>query len=158
MALPAGVLYRPLRTPDFSALALMLPPLLQGDWSPLVLQGLLVSSHHCRVLCSSDESADALLGFAEFTVVTDECELLNLAIDPDVQGCGLGRALLRAVLQEARDRGCVHCFLEVRRSNDAAIALYTGEGFVLQGVRKGYYAARTPQQAAEDALLYARAL
>lgn len=154
MALPAGVVYRPLRVADFPALAQMLPPLLPGNWSAETLQALLISSHHCRVLCSADESDDALLGFAEFTVVTDESEVLNLAIDSEVQGCGLGRALLRAVLVEARDQGCTRCFLEVRRSNDVAIALYTAEGFALEGVRKGYYPPRQPDVQAEDALLY----
>lgn len=154
MALPAGVAYRPLRVADFAALSRMLPPLLPGNWSPEALQGLLISSHHCRVLSSTDESDDVLLAFAEFTVVMDEGELLNLAVHTEVQGCGLGRALLSAVLEEARALGCVRCFLEVRRSNDAAIALYTGVGFALEGVRKAYYPPRQQGAVAEDALLY----
>lgn len=158
MALPAGVLYRPLRAGDFAALESMLPPLLPGNWSATGLLQLLDSTHHCRVLCSADDSDDALLGFVEFTVVADECELLNLAIDPEVQGCGLGRALLDAMLQEARTLGCVRCLLEVRRSNDIAVALYASQGFVLDGVRKGYYPPRQSQAVAEDALLYSRTL
>ncbi|MGA0806249.1 MAG: ribosomal protein S18-alanine N-acetyltransferase [Pseudohongiellaceae bacterium] len=154
MALPAGVLYRPLRVADFPALAAMLPALLPGDWSAGSLQGLLISTHHCRVLCSAEESGDALLGFAEYTLVADEGELLNLAIDSEVQGRGLGRALLRATLDELREKGARRCLLEVRRSNDPAIALYTREGFGLDGVRKAYYTPRRPQELPEDALLY----
>ena len=158
MVLPAGVMYRPLRRGDFPALARMLPPLLPGNWSPEALQALLLSSHHCRILCSVDESDDVLLGFAEFTVVTDESELLNLAVDAEVQGCGLGRALLLAVLDEVRDQGCARCYLDVRRSNDAAIALYSSAGFVLGGVRKAYYPSQRPNAQAEDALQYALTL
>lgn len=158
MALPAGVRYRPLRVADFPALSRMLPPLLPGNWSPEALQALLISSHHCRVLCSTDEANAVLLGFAEFTVVMDESELLNLAVAADVQGCGLGRALLQAVLDEVRALDCVRCCLEVRRSNDVAMALYTDLGFELEGVRKAYYPPRPPDTQAEDALLYGLAL
>lgn len=158
MALPAGVLYRPLDAADIPDLVRMLPPLLPGNWSVEALQALLSSSHHCRVLCSADYSDDVLLAFAEFTVVTDESELLNLAVDAEVQGCGLGRATLLAVLDEARTLGCVRCYLEVRRTNDAAIALYSELGFQLEGVRKAYYPPRQPDEQAEDALLYALAL
>ena len=154
MTLPVGVVYRPLRSTDIEALEAMLPPLLSGNWSQAALLALVDSTHHCRVLCSIDESEDALLGFAEFTVVTDEAELMNLAIDAEVQGCGLGRALLAAVIDELRDRRCTRCFLEVRRSNDAAIALYVSAGFALGGVRKGYYPPLQAAAKAEDALLY----
>lgn len=159
MGLPAGVSYRKLQVSDFPLLQRMLPPLLPGDWSVTVLQQLLISTHHCRVLCSAaDEAEDAVLGFAEFTTLIDECELLNLAIDPEVQGCGLGRTLLRCVLEEVRGLGCTRSFLEVRRSNDAAIALYASEGFSLDGVRKAYYPPRSEGGSAEDALLYSLVL
>ena len=154
MTLPAGVRYRPLRAGDFAALEVMLPPLLSGNWSATALLRLLDSAHLSRVLTSDDESDDALLGFVEFTVVGDECELLAIAIDPEVQGCGLGRALLLAMLEEARKSGCERCFLEVRRSNNTAVALYSAAGFELSGVRKGYYAASETRPQAEDALLY----
>ena len=43
-------------------------------------------------------------------------------------------------------------------SNEAAIALYASEGFVLAGVRKSYYPPRQPQAQSEDALLYSLTL
>jgi ribosomal-protein-alanine N-acetyltransferase len=45
--------------------------------------------------------------------------------------------------------GIKKAYLEVRRSNTAALALYTGFGFVQTGIRKGYY----PDNK-EDALLF----
>jgi [ribosomal protein S18]-alanine N-acetyltransferase len=158
MILPAGVVYRPLRVGDFAALETMVPPLLSGNWSATALLELLASPHHCRVLCSVEDTEDSLLGFVEFMVAADECELLSIAVDPEVQGCGLGRALLRAMLEEALGLGCVRCCLEVRRSNAVAIALYAAEGFELNGVRKGYYPPGPTQAVAEDALLYSRPL
>ena len=158
MTLPAGIHYRALCPDDCSALSEMLPPLLAGNWSQDQLLNLLATAHSCRVLCEATPSDEALLGFAEFMVVADEAELLALAIDGEVQGCGLGKALLGAVLDEMRANGCTRCHLEVRRSNEAAIALYTGLGFELSGIRKGYYPAGPGQQVPEDALLYSLTL
>ena len=56
------------------------------------------------------------------------------------------------MLREARSAGVSEVTLEVRVSNDAAIALYTNLGFVEVGLRKKYYAS-TWTQPAEDALL-----
>lgn len=158
MTVPAGIHYRALRPADCAALGKMLPSVLAGNWSQEQLLNLLTTAHSCRVLCEATPSDEALLGFAEFMVVADEAELLALAIDAEVQGCGLGRALLSAVLDEMRTNGCTRCHLEVRRSNEAAIALYTGQGFELSGIRKGYYPAGPGQQAPEDALLYSLTL
>lgn len=154
MSLPPGLCYRPMLGPDCARLARMLPALLPGNWSEAQLQGLLDGTHQCRVLCEQSGAATALVGFVEFTVVLDECELLAVAIAAGRQGRGLGRALLACLLDELRRQGCRICHLEVRRSNTAAIALYTGQGFRPSGLRKGYYPPRPGGVAAEDALLY----
>jgi ribosomal-protein-alanine acetyltransferase len=96
----------------------------------------------------------AVLGFAEVRLVLDEAEVLALAIAPAWQGQGLGRLLLRQVLAKLRGQGCRRCLLEVRRSNLRAQQLYLQAGFVQDGLRKAYYAPRTPGALAEDALLY----
>lgn len=77
-------------------------------------------------------------GFAITRAHADEAELLLLATDPKVRRCGVGRALLRSVLNEARDRSVKHLFLEVRASNEA-IELYRISGFVKVGERRDYY-------------------
>jgi len=43
------------------------------------------------------------------------------------------------VIDEGREQGLGRVTLEVRRSNEAAQGLYRGLGFVVQGVRAGYY-------------------
>jgi len=64
---------------------------------------------------------------------------------------GIGRGLLNALLVHARDRGVRDAFLEVRRTNRGAIALYHELGFECVGTRRGYYQA---QDGREDALVY----
>jgi ribosomal-protein-alanine N-acetyltransferase len=80
----------------------------------------------------------------------DELHLLNITIDPDLQGQGLGSSLLHAVMVQARERGLRTLWLEVRQSNLRAQALYLRHGFTVVGLRRGYYPAPVRR---EDAVL-----
>ena len=95
------------------------------------------------------ESGGAPVGYALMKDAVDAGELCNIAVDASSRRCGAGRALVRAVADEAKRRGYGAVYLEVRASNAAAISLYEDVGFVLVGNRKNYY--RAPR---EDALLY----
>lgn len=93
-----------------------------------------------------------LLAMAFFQVVAPEVELLNLAVSPGSQGCGVGRSFLHTLLQQFHTEGIARCFLEVRASNVSAIRLYEHLGFNQMGVRPRYYPSL---QGREDAHLYA---
>ena len=80
-------------------------------------------------------------GFAIGRIVADEAELLTFAVAPKMQRQGVGRACLQQFLMACAGRGAQDVFLEVAESNEAARALYTSEGFVQSGLRKGYYSA-----------------
>lgn len=79
-----------------------------------------------------------IVGFALARTVVDEAELLLLAVDPDSQGGGVGRALLDRFIIDSRSMGARHIHLEVRDGNDA-IQLYRHTGFELIGRRRDYY-------------------
>ena len=68
-----------------------------------------------------------------------ERHILSVAVNPALRRLGLGRALVSATLTEARAMSARLLFLEVRRSNIAAIRLYRKCGFVAVNVRKRYY-------------------
>jgi ribosomal-protein-alanine N-acetyltransferase len=74
-------------------------------------------------------------------------EIQSVAVRPRARGRGLGRALVRALLERARAARAERADLEVRAGNAAAIALYASEGFVPVGRRRRYYGD------GEDALL-----
>ena len=59
----------------------------------------------------------------------DEAEVRALAVSPDAQGRGVGRALLRAVIERARKMGVRHLVLSTQSGMDAARRLYTEAGF-----------------------------
>ncbi|MET8254800.1 GNAT family N-acetyltransferase [Micromonospora sp. NPDC005197] len=60
--------------------------------------------------------------------VADDVPELTIGVRRDWRGRGVGRALLRAVLDAARDRGIRTVSLSVERAN-AAARLYASEGF-----------------------------
>ena len=80
-----------------------------------------------------------LLGAALLEVLVPESELHSLAVLPGKRRRGLGATLLKSALNAARKRGAAEMFLEVRRSNQAAIVLYQQAGFTSLSVRRGYY-------------------
>ena len=89
-----------------------------------------------------------IAGFIVARLIVDELHVNNVAVRPEFRGRGLGSALLRTTLDEARPRNAKIAQLEVRAGNTAAQSLYRSCGFEAVGRRKNYY--RNPT---EDALL-----
>ena len=115
-------------------------------WSRADWLSSLQSDDCFELIC--DEAAVAV---AAFSVVCDEANLLNIAVPNHAQRRGYARRLLVHCLDEYAVNGIKHCFLEVRRSNAPAIALYESLGFSLIGERKNYYPVKGGR---EDALVY----
>lgn len=93
-------------------------------------------------------------GFALGRVTLDEAELLTLAVHPDAQRQGLGRACLAGFHEEAVSRGGRSAFLEVAEPNFIACKLYETAGYVVAGRRACYYGSSP----AIDALILHRPL
>ncbi len=68
-----------------------------------------------------------------------QADIQTIAVVPDARRHGLGRALMNALMVEARDRGASELFLEVRDDNPAAQRLYESLGFDRIAVRPNYY-------------------
>jgi ribosomal-protein-alanine N-acetyltransferase len=86
---------------------------------------------------SGDDGARA---FLLAWLVSDELHVLTVATLPGFRRRGLARALLAYAIDFARSRGARTVLLEVRRSNQAALDLYTAFGFVTARIRPRYYA------------------
>ncbi|MBJ9256892.1 ribosomal protein S18-alanine N-acetyltransferase [Citrobacter amalonaticus] len=93
-----------------------------------------------------------MAAFAITQVVLDEATLFNIAVDPDFQRRGLGKALLEHLIDELEKRGVLTLWLEVRASNVAAIALYESLGFNEATIRSNYYPTADGR---EDAIIMA---
>jgi len=89
-----------------------------------------------------------IVGMLVIWLVVDEVHVGTLATHPQYRRRGIGQRLLAHALLDAYERGARTVFLEVRRSNLNAQALYRKFGFVEDGVRPHYYVDNN-----EDALL-----
>jgi ribosomal protein S18 acetylase RimI-like enzyme len=67
----------------------------------------------------------------------EDCWLEDLYVLPDGRRSGLGRALVEAALESARERGCVRIELDVDEDNEPALALYRACGFRLDSKGPG---------------------
>ncbi|MBY5990514.1 ribosomal protein S18-alanine N-acetyltransferase [Ferrimonas balearica] len=114
-------------------------------WSESLLRSCLTAPYWGEVACT-----ETPVGFYLFQQVLDEVTLMNICVDPVHQGQGWGQALLERALMRARAAEARRCFLEVRASNVAALALYRKVGFVEDVRRKGYYPC---SEGREDAVL-----
>jgi ribosomal-protein-alanine N-acetyltransferase len=88
------------------------------------------------------------VAFSNYWIVADELHILNVAVHPTERRRGHADRLLGHILEEARRTQVRVLSLEVRVSNQAAVALYRRLGFREVGVRPKYYANN-----GEDALL-----
>lgn len=147
---PAPLL-RPMRAPDLDAVLDIELRAYPFPWTRGIFEDCLRAQHPAWVLVEDD----TILGYAVLSVAAGEAHVLNLCVDPRLQGLGHGRRLLRAVLHVARGRGAQRLFLEVRPSNRGALALYDAEGFNEIGRRPRYYPAHGGR---EDAIVMAMEL
>jgi len=60
---------------------------------------------------------------------TDDAHLEDLFVSADARGSGVGRELVEAAFERARERGCARMLLDTNESNEAALRLYESMGF-----------------------------
>ncbi len=85
------------------------------------------------------EEAGELNGYLGLYQSLDEGEITNVAVKADKRNTGIGRKLMQAAIEEAKQQQISRIILEVRVSNASAIHLYEKCGFINCGVRKGFY-------------------
>lgn len=138
---------RPMLPADLAQVGALERESYQFPWSDQIFADCLRVGYHCVVI----ETSAGVDGYSVLSMGAGEAHVLNLCVADPLRRRGIGRQLLLAMLRHARDRGIRDAFLEVRRSNRAAIALYHQLGFECVGQRRGYYQAADGR---EDALVY----
>lgn len=105
-------------------------------WTPEQLRGMLIMPG-ILLLIHADE-AGVVNGFALFSQVMDEAELLLLAVNPLNRRLGIATRLLDQGIDILTGKGVKSLFLEVRDGNPA-MNLYIDYGFDSIGRRRDYY-------------------
>ncbi len=105
-------------------------------WTLEQLESQLPDNQHCFLVALD---GDKVLGYVGLMYVLDEGYISNVAVAPQARRKGIGDALIAHLLRWAHENGLAFVTLEVRESNQAAIALYKKHGFQTVGLRKKYY-------------------
>src|SRR5258705_4699441 len=91
----------------------------QTPWSRGAFRYELTQNRVAR--CSVARARGRLVGYLCLWEIGHEIHVTNLATHPDVRRHGVARALLRAVLDDTRDRAVTLAFLEGRSTNTDAL-------------------------------------
>ena len=119
-----------------------------APWSEAMLTEVLFDSQASFIVAESEDGG--VLGYAGLQVVLDEGYIDNIAVEPNARRHGVADELLD-VFCRFGEANLAFLTLEVRASNEPAIALYRKHGFEEAGRRKNYYTKPT-----EDAVIMTR--
>ena len=109
-------------------------------WSRSMFAGELAKpSSICLGAFEGDVEDGKLCGFLVVSRYVDAWHVMNIAVDPEQRGRGIGTMLLERLFELTVDDARRGYTLEVRVSNGAAISLYERLGFESRGIRRGYY-------------------
>ena len=89
------------------------------------------------------EYSGEIAAYMGMHIILDECYITNIAVKSYLRRKGFGRALVENAVKKAEAEGCFFITLEVRKSNEKAIALYSVCGFENVGERKDFYTTPT---------------
>ena len=92
-----------------------------------------------------------VVGFIILRRFGDDGELMQIAVDTGSRRQGIADILMDAAFRQAAEWVLTSVFLEVRKSNEAAVALYEKHGFEPVRIREAYYSDPT-----EDAVVMMR--
>ena len=107
--------------------------------------------NQCAAFLTAVDDNGEVLGYAGLLVAADEGYITNVAVFPQHRRKGIAAKLLQVFCDFATAHHLAFLTLEVRPSNEVAIALYESFGFTERGRRRNYY--DLPK---EDALILTR--
>ena len=145
------VVIRAMRGSDVADVVAIERAAYQFPWSEGIFRDCLRVGYVCRVVTMARE----VMAYGVMSLGAGEAHILNLCVAEAYRCHGVGRRLLRSLIERAGSAGMADAFLEVRPSNTAAIRLYLALGFEQVGMRRGYYQAANGR---EDAAVLRRAL
>lgn len=119
-------------------------------WSRQSYEGELQNAYADYLVC---DWAGEVAGYIGMWTVMEEAHLTNVAVASKFRGQGIARTLMLTQERQARQKGASMMLLEVRPSNQAALKLYSGLGYIHAAIRKNYYSDNQ-----EDALIMVKHL
>ncbi|RLD12886.1 ribosomal-protein-alanine N-acetyltransferase [candidate division KSB1 bacterium] len=139
---------RPMTEKDLETIVALEKRIFSDPWSRSSFEAELVNKKYSYPLVM--ELDGKIVAYAVIWHFFEELHIANIAVHPEYRRMGLGKAFMEYILENFAN--AQFAFLEVRRSNKAAINLYESFGFKVLSVRKRYY------RDGEDALVMVKDL
>jgi [ribosomal protein S18]-alanine N-acetyltransferase len=111
----------------------------RAPWSREIIGDCILVGYDCQVLEQEINKEKAIIGYVISRQTLTIYHILNLCIVPAMQGKGLGKYLLQTIIDKLAGGSVESIILEVRPSNQRAIALYQRFGFQKDSIKKDYY-------------------
>jgi ribosomal-protein-alanine N-acetyltransferase len=134
-----GPLILPARPADLDAVCAIADAVFTLPW-PREELALELTRPYSSLRVLRPSKSERVVAFLNHWRLGDELQIMNVAVEPSHQRRGYASALLRDAELHARGLMLGAIFLEVRRSNTAAIRLYEAHAYAVIGVRHRYYA------------------
>lgn len=135
---PAGLHIEPAVTTDAETLAKLHAAAFYRGWPVEDFTNYINDPKQTPIYVACDKSRH-IAGFMILRLAGDSADLLTITVDQWQRGKGLGAALIHAGFDDLRMSPVTHIMLEVEEENQAAIRLYSNNGFTQLARREGYY-------------------
>lgn len=131
---PAEVALGPLRYSDLSPVLEIERQSFRAPWSLGTFALELAKPSSVRIAARAEGQ---LVGYLVCSPYAEIWHLMNIAVAPEYRRRGIARRMIARLID--RLGAGTPITLEVRKSNDAAIAMYQSLGFAAAGTRPAYY-------------------
>ena len=121
---------------DIEVIALLETEIFPDPWSAKSVRE---THENKNTLILGAYQEDRLIGYVIFYWVLDEGEIVRIAVAPTCRRQGAAEQLMASLLDFCMGKGIEKILLDVRVSNEAAIAFYRKFGFAEDGIRKNFY-------------------
>ena len=129
---------RPSLPEDAPIIAMIEKECFSEPWSESSIRALINDEKAVSVTAVYGDTNE-IAGFGSYYFVLDEGYINNIAVRAPFRRRGVGAQIVESLKDKGKELGLSLISLEVRRSNEGAIALYSSRGFTETGVRKGFY-------------------
>lgn len=121
---------------DLCAVAEIEKGIFSQPWSRDGFYSSMISKDTIYLVVEKDGEIVAYCGLLQ---ALDEADITNVAVKKESRGQGIAFAMLKELMRLGEEKGINAFTLEVRKSNEAALALYEKLGFEVAGIRKNFY-------------------